>query len=996
VPALAPVHRWSLALLTLALFAWAPVPVRAQYFGQNKVQYQRFDFRILETPHFDVYYYPDEQAGARQAAVLAERWYSRLSELLGHQLRRRQPLVLYASHADFVQTNVVSEALGDGTGGVTEGARNRMALPFGLTLAETDHVIGHELVHAFQYDLAHSGHPSIPMMPLWFVEGMAEFYSVPEPAGQTAMWMRDAVRSGRLPTVKALENPKYFPYRYGHALWQFIADRHGRDTVARLLRAKSGSLAGRFKEVLGITLADLTREWHEDLRARYAPRPEPVRAGIPLHPLVDRQTGGRMNIGPALSPDARRLAFVSEKDLFSIEVFLADTATGRVERKLLKRTANPHFDSLEFVDSAGTWDPHGRRFAFPAVKGGRPVLVLVDADAGGTAVEIPFPSLGRICDPAWSPDGTRIAFSASSGGWSDLYVYDLDRGTLSQLTRDAFADLQPSWSPDGRALAFATDRFSTDLAALRAGQCRLAMLDLGTGAIREVPGTAGGRNIDPQWGDQGRALYFIGDPDGTANVFRLGLEDGTVAQVTSVPTGVTGITALSPALSVAGSRLALSVYSNGEYQIVTGEVPRPGVGLVASQVEAAQPFTPSAFAAAPDMPVNDPETGFGARRYRRRLSLEGIGEPYITAGGGAFGSFLQAGSSVWFGDMLGDQQLGLAVQGGRRLEDFAARLLYVNRRARWNWGLSADFLPAVFATSAGRLTPRGDAIEQDVEFEKQYHTSAGAVAIYPFNRAHRLEVTGGWSHVAFGREIAHQVRSITSGKTVSDHRESLPGASGIDLLHASAALVYDSAVFGGTSPILGRRYRVEVAPSLGSLSFTTVLADFRQYIVPFKPLTIALRARYAARVGSGAVDPRLLPLVLTLRGEVRGYELREVAATPCLGRAAGSCSILDVLRGSSLFSGNAEIRVPVPGIFTRSYSYGPFPMEAFVFADGVSLGTSDGRSEGGWASRRQALRSAGLGLRVNTAGIVFEFAAARRFDHPWHGWALAFNIGPGF
>ena len=66
----------------------------------------------------------------------------------------RQPLVLYASHPDFEQTNVVGGMIGEGTGGVTEGLKRRVVLPLAGTLAETDHVLGHELVHAFQYDIS--------------------------------------------------------------------------------------------------------------------------------------------------------------------------------------------------------------------------------------------------------------------------------------------------------------------------------------------------------------------------------------------------------------------------------------------------------------------------------------------------------------------------------------------------------------------------------------------------------------------------------------------------------------------------------------------------------------------------------------------------------------------------------------------------------------------------------------------------------------------------
>jgi hypothetical protein len=79
----------------------ASSPASAQYFGRNKIQYRTFDFQVLKTEHFDVYFYPEERAGVEIAARLAERWNTRLERLLGHELRGRQPLILYGSHVDF-------------------------------------------------------------------------------------------------------------------------------------------------------------------------------------------------------------------------------------------------------------------------------------------------------------------------------------------------------------------------------------------------------------------------------------------------------------------------------------------------------------------------------------------------------------------------------------------------------------------------------------------------------------------------------------------------------------------------------------------------------------------------------------------------------------------------------------------------------------------------------------------------------------------------------
>ena len=124
------VHRpsslqWS--LLVLVAVAWlAPVTGHAQYFGRNKVPYERFKFDVLRTPHWDVHYYDEEATAARDAARMLERWNSRLSSVLAHELTGRKPVILYADHPDFQQTNVISGTLNEGTGGVTESLLDRM------------------------------------------------------------------------------------------------------------------------------------------------------------------------------------------------------------------------------------------------------------------------------------------------------------------------------------------------------------------------------------------------------------------------------------------------------------------------------------------------------------------------------------------------------------------------------------------------------------------------------------------------------------------------------------------------------------------------------------------------------------------------------------------------------------------------------------------------------------------------------------------------------
>ncbi len=401
--------------------------MNAQYFGRNKVQYEKFDFKVLATEHFDIYHYPEEEAAVAIAARMAERWYSRISKLLQHELRGRQPLILYAAHPHFQQTNTLSGEIGEGTGGVTESAKRRVILPFAGGLAETDHVLGHELVHAFQYDMAAQTDlqgrpigPGLQALPLWFIEGMAEYLSIGPIDANTAMWVREAASRNAMPTIDKLDDPDFFPYRYGHAFWAYVAGRWGDRAVGDMLRATGpeGDIETAMAAVLGTDKDTLSKEWHDATRRSFAAVYETTKPPSAFgRPLITRETGGGdINLSPAISPDGKRIVFLSERSLFSIDMFVADVATGKIGRRLVETTSDPHFDSLQFLSSAGDWAPDNRRFVFAALSAGQPVLTIVDADRGRREAEHEFADLGEIYNPAWSPDGRRIAFSALKGG----------------------------------------------------------------------------------------------------------------------------------------------------------------------------------------------------------------------------------------------------------------------------------------------------------------------------------------------------------------------------------------------------------------------------------------------------------------------------------------------------------------------------------------------------------------------------------------------------
>lgn len=341
---------------------------------------------------------------------------------------------------------------------------------------------------------------------------MAEYLSIGPVDPHTAMWIRDAAREEKLPAIRQLGNSRYFPYRWGQAFWAYVAGRWGDRIVGQLLDAavRGGHADAALKRVLKVDPKDLSRDWQAAIHAAYDPIATETRTARDYGRLLTAEKGpaGELNVSPSLSPDGGRIVYFSQRNLLSVDMVLADTETGRVTRTLIKTALDPHFSSLQFISSAGSWRADGRQFILGAVSDGRPELVVYDIDRGRIDREIPFSTLGEILTPSWSPDGRFVAFSATAGGFSDLFIYDLDAASLRRVTSDAFADLQPAWSPDGRTVAFVTERFGGDLSLVRPGEYRLAMLDVPSGGIRPIETFASGKSINPAFSPDGRSLYI--------------------------------------------------------------------------------------------------------------------------------------------------------------------------------------------------------------------------------------------------------------------------------------------------------------------------------------------------------------------------------------------------------------------------------------------------------------------------------------------------------
>jgi len=263
-------------LLLSLLVLFIGTAANAQYFGRNKVQWQHFDFKVLKTEHFDIYYYDREADVANDIGRMAERWYARLSRIFNHTFARK-PIVLYANAADFQQTTTTPEIIGQGTGGFTDPFMNRVVMPLTGDMAENDHVLGHEMVHVFQFDVAASltsnrRRFNLEMLPLWLVEGMAEYLSKGRVDPLTAMWVRDAELHKRLPNLRQMSDPRYFPYRYGEALLAYIGGRFGDDAVVRyFLAAGLSGPDAAFDRALGVPSKQIFIDWQESAREMYEP-----------------------------------------------------------------------------------------------------------------------------------------------------------------------------------------------------------------------------------------------------------------------------------------------------------------------------------------------------------------------------------------------------------------------------------------------------------------------------------------------------------------------------------------------------------------------------------------------------------------------------------------------------------------------------------------------------------------------------------------------------
>ncbi|MFO8030845.1 MAG: BamA/TamA family outer membrane protein [Cyclonatronaceae bacterium] len=1021
------VCRPVLTLLFIAVLTSLAAPaLHAQQFGRNKIQYETFDFKEIDTEHFRILYYPDKRPFIPQVARMAERWYDRLARVTNHQFAEgeRKPLIFYADDADFRQTNIVPGFIPGGVRGLTEPVQDRLVMPFAADHSVTHQVLGHELVHAFQFDYAGQTGINAQRLPLWLVEGMSEYYAVGRRHTETAMWMRDAVISDKLPDFDDFaRQQRYNPYRFGHAFLAFLGGSFGDESIIQYFRGvDSYGPRAAVDSLYQMPSGELMEAWHDALRQHYEPLIEDRTPADETGRVVlsAEQGHGRINLAPSLSPDGKYVAFLTNSFPMGIDLKIARSETGEVIGNLGSVHKDPHLDDIRFLTSGGSWNPGSDRVAFITFAKGNNEIAIWDLGAEQIERSVRLRGVPALQNPAWSPDGRHIAVSGIVGGRSNLYLYDLEEDRVEQLTDDAFTALQPQWSPEGQTLVYTTDGGpgGTDMDRLDMRPNRIALLDTETGNTTHLSPLDETNYSNPHFSPDGGSLYFIAAPDGFLDIFRHDLRSEQTYRLTRTQTGITGVTVQSPALTVSREtgEMMFSIFTGNKYKIAAidpdPDKEEPMEGRQADPDAPAGILPPydaldqnivAGYLADPDFGLLPPDRDFDMEDHSRTLRLVGLMPPQIGVGiGGIGGTQAAGGAGLLFSDLLNDRDLAVALGFEVRGEfwDISGMSRFINRRHRINYGGSLQRVPQSFARAFSTVDEETGQPQLNRMVERVTINQANILGEYPLSTTTRLESTAGVSLYTFERWV--ETYSLGRGGLFGD-REIEEQEARDDIYFGSTSLAYvlDTSYMGFTGPIQGRRFRVQATPLVGSVRFARFLADYRRYLF-FDPLTLAGRIAHFGNYGSDIDEPFSTVYLGYPNSQtfVRGYDFFSFRPDE-FSQDNQNYSPINRLVGTHAAVASVELRFPLLGTERHGlFRTRLIPTEIAVFVDGGVAWTSDDppvfRLETD-SEERIPVFSTGVSARINLAGaLVLEFYLAHPFQRPERNTQFGLQFIPGW
>lgn len=991
---------------------------QSQYFGQNKPRNKSNNFKVLQSTHFQLYNYLDDTQKAKDFVKSSEYWYKLHQEVFKLAFIKPNPIILYNTHPDFQETTTIGGDIGEGTGGVTEGLRTRVVMPLMFTKRQTDHVLGHELVHAFQYQTMTYGSDSttlsnIQNLPLFMVEGLAEYMSIGRKDAHTSMWMRDAVLNDDIPSIKDLVSKqyKYFPYRWGQVFWAYVTANYGDDIIRPLFKETAiYGLEKAFIKSFKMDSESFSTKFKNDLILYYNRQKQGKETEVRGKVLGASKKGEDMNISPAISPDGKYLAYISSKNVISLDILIADASNGKTIRKIESTSFGAHVDAYSFIETSGTWSPDSRKFAIVIQSKGKNKLLVIDI-INGEKREYQPSFVDAFSNPAWSPDGTQVLFSGLKEGISDIYSFNFRTKETINLTQDEYSDIQPIWSADGSKVYFVSDRGGNSQ-KLEKENFRISSLDLISKKTSTLALFDDTDNMNPQISPDGNSLYFISSPDGFKDLYKINLSNNSLIKLTNYYTGISGITMYSPAISVASrtGEIAYNYFNKGDYNIIIANETHflnqtvdsknnidvsylvPGKILIGADI-VNNNLNKIAFA------KNLENLNFEEQKYKPNFKLDYLANSGLGVSTSRFGTGMGGGITALFGDILNNNQLMGTVALNGQIQDFGGQVFYLNQKNPIQFGFSASHIPYRFfgndsipyqiINSVGSSNGL-DYYEADVQI-RNYRLLVDQISgfvIKPFSKSSRLEfgVSSNWftynitetnQRGQIGLGTDGNIYDFTSFSRERDKKLNAKelGFNNFNLAQFYTAFVGDNTTFGTVAPLNGYRFRVELAKYLGTASYNSVLMDFRKYKY-FKPLTLAGRFMYEGRLNPKNIEllNQINPLYIGFPWYMHGFWGN------ALSKQQGYITQQN-LQGEQMAVANFELRIPFTG--PKKLALIPFdyiPSDLNLFFDGglvwskqKKIGQSypfESFGNNTITFKTSPIFTTGLSLRVNVLGYL--------------------------
>jgi Tol biopolymer transport system component len=829
--------------------------LNTEEFGKNKIQYKNFDWKTIKTPHFTIYFYQGEEELVKFAAQVAEDSYLQLKRDLNHNFKQRMPLIIYNSHNDFEQTNVITSLIEESVGGFTELYKNRMVIPFEGSYESFRHVINHELVHVFQFDILFGSKIANVMqsellssIPLWVMEGLAEYESL-NWNSETESYIRDAVINNRLLPIEQLNySYSYASYKEGQSIYRYIGETYGKEKIGEFfhtLKLKK-DFRKALKKTIGLSIEQLNEDWSRSLKKRYWPLyDEKDELDNIARRLTDHEKeGNAYNISPSISPDGTKIVYITNKETY-FEIWIISSISGKPLKKIIRATRTASFENLHTMRPGLCWSPDGKKIAFSAKSAEDDIIYIVDAENGDITSELK-PELDGIYSPNFSPDGKTIAFDGIKDGFSDIYTMDLKTKKLKKLTSDIHDDRNPVFSPSGEYIIFSSDRENKADTLWCYGNYALFRMDKNGDNLERL--TERGYNVNsPTFSQNGDKIIYTSDREGVNNLYVLEIDNLNVYRLSDVFGGIS-----SPSLSADSRKLAFAGYENGGWDIYVMR----------------NPF---------DYPLVEPEEGVdhntryttvnsnyeieNKKKAGLNFSTDWAGGYLVFASGYGFRSLMEIALS----DVLGNNRFYFAFDlYSRNLLDSNFQLVYWFLPKRWDLGA------AIFQEKNYYLIFPTE--EQNIiEYIEETLRGVSTLLRLPIDKFHRFDIGTDIFSIDQYYEWVDENNNYGTYQTKPHY-----------VLIPSISWVRDTSLWGYTGPIDGQRWKFSFAKSIPQISkysydYSMAYGDIRNY------KKIGHDFSFATRIfGFGSWGEDALYYPLGGSEDVRGYDYYSF-----LGKKAG-------------------------------------------------------------------------------------------------------------